>query len=100
MRATVDSTVFIFGSLMNTKGRLLVAGRFGMRKLCSLPVVGFKMTGNDGVKSAGGRQPKPPLCVSSPLSKLLKHSLFLCILKVLSVALKDSDWLGALTSLE
>lgn len=48
-----DSTGFIFGSLVNTKDKLLVAGEFGVRKLCSLPVVGFKMTGNDG---KSGRQ--------------------------------------------
>lgn len=76
-RATVGSTVFIFVSLMNAKSGLLVVGRFGMRKFGSLPVVGFKRTENDGVKSAGRRQLKSKdcVCVFSPPSKLLKHSL-------------------------
>lgn len=89
-RATVGSTVFIFVSLMSTKGKLVVAGRFGMRKLCSLPVVGFKITGNDGVKSAGGRQPKSQDCVCV---SFYHPANFLNILslhrKVLSVALRE-----------
>lgn len=61
------------------EGEVLAAGRFEMRTFHSLLVVGFEVTENDREKSAGGRQLKPPLCVSAPPGKLLQQDVKPCL---------------------